>query len=96
MLYYDRIDLNEGIDVAKISNSKEYLVCHCMFFNHGFKFQDSVLNDCHDLPMLCLNISDIATITVKEVDYRCIIHDINKSEAIFLLKNSRLEDRGHI
>ena len=34
-----------------------------MFFNHGFKFQDSVCNGCHDLTMLCLNLSDIAIIT---------------------------------
>ena len=56
-----------------------------------FKFQDSV---CNDLTMLFLNISYIAIITVKGADYRCIIHGINKSEAIHLLENSMLEDRG--
>ena len=43
--------------------------------------------------MFCLNVSDIAIITVKSVDYRCIIHDISKSKAILLLENSVLEDR---
>ena len=42
-----------------------------------FGFQDSIYNGCHDLNMLCFNISDIAIITVKGADY----HDINKSEA---------------
>ena len=46
--------------------------------------------------MLCLNISDIAIVTVKGVDYRCIIHDISKSEANFLLQNSVLGDRRYI
>ena len=46
--------------------------------------------------MLSVNISDIAIITVKNVDYRCIIHNISKSEAINLLENSVLEDRGYI
>ena len=46
--------------------------------------------------MLCLNISDIAIITVKNVDYRCIIHNISKSEAVNLLENSVLEDCGYI
>ena len=46
--------------------------------------------------MLCPNISDIASITDKGVDYRCIIHDISKSEEIYLLENSVLDDRGHI
>ena len=39
--------------------------------------------------------SDIAIITVKEVDYHCIIHDVSKSEAIHLLENSVLDDRGY-
>ena len=46
--------------------------------------------------MLCLNISDIVTITVKGVDHRCIIHDIIKSEAIYLLKSYVLKDSGYI
>ena len=36
--------------------------------------------------MLCL--CGIAIITVKNVDYRCIIHNISKSGAINLLENS--------
>ena len=31
-----------------------------------------------------INISDIAIITTKDVDYCCIIHDVSKSEAINL------------
>ena len=65
MLYYDRIDLSEGIDVAKSNNRKECIISHYWFFNHGFKLQESVCNGCKDLGMLCLNISDIVIITVK-------------------------------
>ena len=43
----------------------------------------------------CYLFSDIAIITVKEVDYHCIIHDVSKSEAIHLLENSVLDDRGY-
>ena len=39
---------------------------------------------------------DIAIITVKNVNYCCIIYNISKSEAINLLKISVLEDRGYI
>ena len=53
-----------------------------LVFNNGFKFQDSVSTGCHDLTILCLNVSDITNITVENVNYRCIIHDINKSEEI--------------
>ena len=72
------------------------MICHFSFFNHGFKLHDYVYNGCHDLSMLCLNISDIAIIAVKNVDYCCIMYNIGKSEAINLLKNSVLEDHGYI
>ena len=96
MQYYDRTDISERIDSAKSNISKECMIFHYWFFNDGFKFQDSVCNGSHDLTILCLNLSDIAIITVKNVYYCCIIHDINKSEAINLLENSMLEDHGYI
>ena len=96
MLYYDRIHTSEGMDLDKSNNSKEFIICQYFFFNHGFKFQDYVCNGCHDLSLLCLDISDIAIITVKNVDCRCIMYNINKSEAINLLENSGLENRGYI
>ena len=78
MLYYDRIDISKEIDPAKSNDDTECMICHLWLCNHGFKRQDYVCNGCHDLTMLCLNISSIATITVKGVDYRCIIPDISK------------------
>ena len=70
MLHYDRINISKGDDLAKSNTSKKCMICHYWLFNHGFKFQDSLSNGCHDLTVLCLNISDIAIITVKNVDYR--------------------------
>ena len=72
------------------------MICHYRFFNHGFKFQDSISNGCHDLTTLSVNISDIAIVTVKDNDYRCIMHNISKSEAIDSLKNSVLKNDGYI
>ena len=96
MLYYERINISEGIDLVKSNRSKECMICHYFFFNHGFKFKDYVCNGCHDLTMISVNISDIAIITVKNVNYCCIIHNLSKSETINLLKNSVLENRGYI
>ena len=69
MQYYDRTDISEVVDgarseEAKSNNSKECMIYHYCFFNHGFKFQDYVCNGCHVLKMLCLNINDITIITV--------------------------------
>ena len=68
MLHYDKITLCERIDLTKSKNSKECIVCHYSCFNHGFKFHNSVCNGCHDLKMLCLNLSDIVIITIKDED----------------------------
>ena len=46
--------------------------------------------------MLCLNISHIAIITAKGVDYCCIIFDISKFEGICLLENFVFQDCGYI
>ena len=72
------------------------MICHYWCFNHGFKFQDTKSNGCHDLMILGLNISNIAITTVKNVDCRCVIHDISKSEAVDLLKSFALDDRKYI
>ena len=46
--------------------------------------------------MLCLNVSDITIIAVKGIDHCCFIHDISKYDAIHLLENHVLDDRGYI
>ena len=69
MLYHDRIDVSEGAALAKSNYSKKCTSCSYYFFNHRFEFQDAVCNGCHDLTMLSVNISDIAVITIKNVDY---------------------------
>ena len=49
MIYYDRIDVSEGIDVNKTSASKECDICHYWYFLiKDFKFQSNVCNRCHD------------------------------------------------
>ena len=81
--------------LVRLATAKMH-ICHYFFFNHGFEFGDSICNGCHDLSTLSFNISDIAIIAVKNIDYRCIIHNISKSEAIDLLESSVLKDREYI
>ena len=67
-----------------------------LVFYHGFKFQYSVRNGCHDLTMLCLNIGDIAFITVEGADYHFIIHDISKYETNSVIRKFLRDDRGYM
>ena len=55
VLYYERIDVSEGIDPTKSNRSKEFIICRYWFFNHGFKFQDFVYNGCYDLTRWSVN-----------------------------------------
>ena len=95
MLYYDRIDVSEGIDVNKRSKSKECYICHyCYFLNKGLKFQQYICNSCHDLVMMSMNLSDIAISNIKGSDYRCIISGISKSEALNSIQNIDLTGKS--
>ena len=59
MLYYI-IELSEGIDVNKTSESNECNICHYWYFlETGFKFQPNVCNGCHDLLIMSVTLSDV-------------------------------------
>ena len=95
MLYYDRIDVSEGIDVNKTSASKECDVCHYWYFlNYSFKFQQNVCNRCHDLLMMSMNLSDIAILNIKGSNYCCVISGISKSEGINLIQNIDVTEKS--
>ena len=95
MLYYDKIDVSEGIDVNKTSALKDcdvFLYWH--FLNYSFKFQTNVCNRCHDLLMISINLSNITILNFKGSDYHCIISLISKNEAIKLLQNGNLTKKS--
>ena len=62
---FDRIDISEGIDVNKINQSKECDICHFWhFLDKGLKFQLYLCNNCHDILIMSMNLSDIAILTI--------------------------------
>ena len=95
MLYYDRIDISQGIDVNKTVSSKEYNIYHYWnFLEEGFRFQTDVCNVCHDVLMISMNLIDTAILNTNDADHRCIINRISKNEAINLLKNFDLTKKN--
>ena len=70
------------------------------FVTLGFLIMDSNFKIIYAKVVLiwqfCFYMSDITIITAKNVDYRCVIHNISESETISLLKNSVLQDCGYI
>ena len=60
MLNYDGVNIFEGNDVNKTSESKDHDICHYWcFLDKVFKFQSDICNDCHDV-LMSMNFSEIA------------------------------------
>ena len=95
MLYFDRIEVSEGIDVNKTNEPKECDICHYWYFlNKGFKFQPNVCNRCHYLLMMSMNLSNAAILNIKRDDYCRIISKISKNETINLIQNVSLAKKN--
>ena len=70
MLYYDGTDISEEIDVNRASELKQCDIGHYWYFlAKEFRFQTDVCNGCHNLLMMPMNLSDIAILNIKGVDY---------------------------
>ena len=82
--------LKELMLVKKENQKSEMFV---VFFKN-FKFQSNVRNRCHDFLMMSMNLSDVAILSIKDYNYRCIISGINKSEVIHLMQNTSLAKKS--
>ena len=83
MLWYQKIDASEGIDVNKTSASKECELCHYWFFKDiGFKFEEHVCNRCHDLLTMAHSLKNIAILSAKGNTFRGLLRGISKNEGI--------------
>ena len=89
------INVSEGIDVSRTSQSKECDICHYWhFLIKGFKFQPNVFNGRHDLLTMFINLSNIAVLNIRSADYLCIVRAISKSDAINLMQNKDLTEKS--
>ena len=71
------------------------MLCHYWYFKYvGFKFELHVCNKYHDVLMTSYELKHIAILKVKGVDFRCILWDINRDEAVNRLNNSVLGNKG--
>ena len=95
MLWYQKINVSEGIDVNKTSASEECELCHYWFFKDvGFKFEEHVCNKCHDLLTMAYSLKNIAILNAKGATFRCILMGISKNEGLKRLNNSVTYDKG--
>ena len=95
MIQYERIDVSEGIDPNKSDKSKECMICDYWYFKDiGYKYEPYVCNGCHDLSMVVYDLNDFMILGMKGIDYRYYVFNMSKSDAINLLNNSVLDNKG--
>ena len=94
MIYYDRMDSSEGIDINKTSASKECDIFHYWYFlDKGFKLERFNRNGCHDVLIMSIGFNDIAILSINGADSHYIINGISEKDALNLLKNADLTNK---
>ena len=84
MISYENI-----VGYNKNKEGVKCMVCNRYYFKDKFDYQPYVCNDCHDFSM-----TDFFVLIIKSVDYRLYISGIDKKEAMNILKDSNLSDKG--
>ena len=89
MLEYDRIDLSEGINLNKTSNSRECSFCHYYYFlDINFNYQKYLCDGCHDMSMKASGMQNVAIVYSDSNAYRINFNFMDLNEATYLLNNS--------
>ena len=77
MIYYEGIEISDGTDVNKTSESKDCDVCdYWCFLNKAFNFQWYVCNGNHDILIMSTNLSNTSILNFSNDDYCCIISGV--------------------
>ena len=83
MTEYDRIDLDEGIDLNKTSSSREYWLCHFWYFlDTNFNYQKYYCDGCDDISMKKISINNLGIVYSKGNAYRIHFWSMSKNDAI--------------
>ena len=89
------MNVSKRIDVNKTGELNECNICQYWYYlNKGFKFQQIVCNECYDLVMMSMNLSDITILNIKGSDYCCIISGISKDGAVNFMQNVYLNEKS--
>ena len=90
MLEYDKIDINEGIDVNKNKLvSKECIICNYWYFiNRNVNYQRYVCGGCHDMSLKTSSMHNLAIGYNNGNAYKINFEFVSKNNALNLIKNA--------
>ena len=60
----------------------------------NYTYEPNVYNGYHDVLMMAYDLENIAILNVKGVDYRCVLWNITRNDAVNRLNNFKLDDKG--
>ena len=98
MLEYDRIDIDEGIDVNKNKIvSKECFLCgYWDFINKNFNYQNHMCDGCHDMSLKAISMHSFCIGYNNGNTYRINFTFMPKNKALNLIKNAIIIDKKGI
>ena len=90
MLEYDKIDINEGIDVNKNKLvSKECIICNYWYFiNRDVNYQRYVCDGCHDMSLKTSSMHNLVIGYNNGNAYKINFEFVSKNDALNLIKNA--------
>ena len=65
-----------------------------IFLDKNFNYELYLFNGCHDLLQKAVSFNDVAVVSIKGSDYRIHFWYMSKIDAINLLNNSVLDNKG--
>ena len=94
MIEYDRIDLDEGIDLNKASNSRECCLCNFWYFlDKNFNYKKYYCNGCHNMSMKTVSIKNLSIVCSKRNVYRIHFWNMSRDDAINIMHNFNSFDK---
>ena len=98
MLQYNKIDINEGIEVNKNKLvSKECIICNYWYFiNRNFNYQRYLCDGCHDMSLKTNSMHNLAIGYNNGNAYRINFEFKSKNNALNLIKDVLIIDKKGI
>ena len=90
MIQLPIIEDSERIDLNRADKSKECKICYYNYFNHGFKSDSNICNDCD---RGIKYFGNFAIIHVNGFGYRFFMFDITKEDVIEFIKSYEPNDK---